>query len=209
MGPTRIQSPVRGIWSFMNPPGHHPDAKDFVAVNEKGMPYDIAKVILHLFYKLPVTGTYAWEKEIFSPFDGEVITAEDNAPDRMDLNILRDLVKGLILAPRNGKNDIGYFLGNYVILKSGDGVLALLAHLRQGSVTVKKGMKVTAGELIAKVGNSGNTIQPHLHFQVMEENDLSQAIPIPFVFESGEVGNNGSWKSSSSRLPQNYQRFRV
>ena len=69
----RIQSPVEGDWSFMNPPGHHPDAKDFVAVDEKGAPYKITKVVSHLFFKLSVSETYAWEREVFSLFEGTII----------------------------------------------------------------------------------------------------------------------------------------
>jgi murein DD-endopeptidase MepM/ murein hydrolase activator NlpD len=205
----RIQSPVKGDWSFMNPPGHHPDAKDFVAINEKGAPYKRIKIISHMFFKLPVTDTYAWEREIYSPFEGTVIAMENSSQDRMELNIFRDLFNGLIIAPRNGKNDMKYFLGNYVVIKSKEGIYALLAHLRKGSVTVSKGMKISAGEVIANVGNSGNTILPHLHFQLMSENDISRAIPIPFIFNSCQVRNNGTWEPLCSTLPRNYQKFRV
>ena len=125
------------------------------------------------------------------------------------MNLIIDLIKGLFLAPRNHNNDIGYFLGNHVVMKSKEGVLALFAHLRQGSVVVSEGQNIVAGELIAQVGNSGNTIQPHLHFQLMTEHDLSRAVPVPFVFGSFQVNNNGMWKSVSSKLPSNYEKFRV
>jgi murein DD-endopeptidase MepM/ murein hydrolase activator NlpD len=180
-----------------------------VAVDKKGAPYKRIKVISHLFFKISVTETHTWEREIFSPFEGIVIKVENTSKDRMGLNIFRDLYNGLIKAPRSGKNDTKYFLGNYVVLKSKEGVYALLAHLRKGSVTVSEGMKVSAGEHIAKVGNSGNTIQPHLHFQLMKENDISQAIPIPFLFESCQVRKNGTWVPLGSTLPHNYQKFRV
>ena len=205
----RIQSPVKGDWSFMNPPGHHPDAKDFVAVGDEGAPYKRLKVISHLFFKLSVTETHAWEREIFSPFEGTIIKVVNTSQDRMWLNLFRDLFNGLIIAPRSRKNDITYFLGNYVVIKSTEGIYALLAHLRKGSVAVSEGMKVSTGELIAKVGNSRNTIQPHLHFQLMKENDISRAIPIPFVFNSCQVCNNGAWVPLRSTLPRNYQKFRV
>ena len=205
----KIQSPVKGVWSFMNPPGHHPDAKDFVAVNKKGAPYKRTKMISHLFFRLSVTKTYAWEREVYSPFDGTVVKTENTTKDRTGLNIFRDLFNGVIKAPRSGRNDIKYFLGNYIILKSRDGVFALLAHLRKGSITISEGMQVSAGELIAKVGNSGNTIQPHLHFQLMKENDISHALPIPFIFESCQVCINGYWVALESTLPRNYQKFRV
>jgi len=205
----KIQSPVKGEWSFMNPPGHHPDAKDFVAVNDKGAPYNRFKILRHLIYSLSVSETYAWEKEVFSPFEGVVLKVENTVSDRRELNLFRDLFTGLVLAPRKGKSDIGYFLGNYVVLESLEGVFALFAHLRQGSVVVSEGDNIEGRELLGQVGNSGNTIQPHLHFQLMKESDLSQAIPIPFVLESCQVIKNGVWKSESSKLPRNYERFRV
>ena len=209
MQPINIHSPVKGDWTFMNPPGHHPDAKDFVAVNNNGTPYDRIKILRHIFYKLSVTETYAWEKEIFSPFEGEVIKVENNAQDRFDLNLIIDLIKGLFLAPRNNKKDISYFLGNYIVMESKEGILALFAHLRQGSVVVSEGKKVVAGELIGQVGNSGNTIQPHLHFQLMKDHDISRAVPVPFIFGSFQVSNNGVWESVSLKLPSNYEKFRV
>jgi hypothetical protein len=209
MEPIKIQSPVKGEWSFMNPPGHHPDAKDFVAVDGKGNPYKRLNILLHLFYKLDVTDTYAWEKEIFSPFDGVVRKIENKAQDRIHLNLFRDFIKSLVLAPRNRANDISYFLGNYVVIESKDGVYALFAHLRKGSVVISEGKSVVAGESIGKIGNSGNTIQPHLHFQVMKERDLSQAIPLPFVFNSCQIANSGTWETVNSQLPSNYKKFRV
>ena len=106
MEPIKIQSPVRGDWSFMNPPGHHPDAKDFVAVNDKGTPYNRFKILHHLFYKLNVIETFAWGKEVFSPFERNVLKVENSVTDRNELNLFRDLFKGLVLAPRNRKTVI-------------------------------------------------------------------------------------------------------
>ena len=102
-----------------------------------------------------------------------------------------------------------YFLGNYVVMESKEGILALFAHLRQGSVVVSEGQNLAAGELIGQIGNSGNTIQPHLHFQLMKEHDLSHAVPVKFVFDSCQINTNGIWQSASSKLPNNYEKFRV
>ncbi|MDI9915824.1 M23 family metallopeptidase [Rhodococcus sp. IEGM 1379] len=56
--------------------------------------------------------------------------------------------------------------GNYVIIDIGDGNFAFYAHMIPGSASVKVGDKVTRGQVIGKLGNSGNTSEPHLHFQV-------------------------------------------
>lgn len=209
MGPIKIHSPVKGDWSFMNPPGHHPDAKDIVAVNSKGLPYNGTNTLRHIGSTLDVTETFAWEQEIFSPFEGTVIKVADTAQDKLKINLFRDLIKGLVIAPNTGRNGIESFLGNYVTIKSGDGVHSLFAHLRQESVVVNEGEKIVVGQLIGRVGNSGNTILPHLHFQLMMQNNPSQATPIPFVFNCCHVRNKGAWEPASSMLPGNFVRFRV
>ncbi|HEY2106065.1 MAG TPA: M23 family metallopeptidase [Candidatus Binataceae bacterium] len=57
--------------------------------------------------------------------------------------------------------------GNHVILDLGNGNYALYAHMKPGSVKVHAGQQVTPGQVLGLVGNSGNTIAPHLHFQLM------------------------------------------
>lgn len=189
----------------MNPPGHHPDAKDFVAVDSKGLPYHPSDLALHVFYRLKVENTYAWGKEVFAPFNGTVVEASNDQNDRYKLNLLRDLIQGLVLAPRNKNNGIEYFLGNYITIQSTDGIFALLAHLKKGSVSVMEGQKVESGELIGRVGNSGNTIQPHLHFQLMAENAPDTSTLIPFFLESYQLDH----QENLLGLPKNYESFRV
>jgi len=205
MEPVVIRSPVRGSWSFMNPPGHHPNAKDFVAVDSRGLPYHPFKLALHIFYSLKVEHTFSWEKDVFSPFNGTVVEVSNNQKDRYSLNILRDLIKGLVLASRNKNKEINYFLGNYIIIESSEGVFALLAHLKKGSILVKREQVVESGELIAQVGNSGNTIQPHLHFHLMTENEQNKSVPIPFLFESCQLNR----QENLAGLPNNYESFKV
>lgn len=58
--------------------------------------------------------------------------------------------------------------GNYVIIRLDQGGWALLAHLRQGSISVKPGERVEIGAYLGAVGNSGRTPIPHLHLQVQD-----------------------------------------
>ena len=76
------------------------------------------------------------------------------------------------------------YAGNHVVQDLGDGNYALYAHLQPGSVTVKPGDDLTAGQSIASVGNSGNTSAPHLHFHVMDGPDPLAANGLPFVLSS-------------------------
>jgi peptidase M23-like protein len=76
------------------------------------------------------------------------------------------------------------YAGNHVVQDIGDGNYALYAHLKTGSVKVKPGDRLTTGQVIANLGNTGNTDAPHLHFHVMSTPDPLMANGIPFEFKS-------------------------
>ena len=56
---------------------------------------------------------------------------------------------------------------NYIVLDIGGGAYAFYAHCKQGSIAVREGNRVKQGDVIAHLGNSGNTSEAHLHFQIM------------------------------------------
>ncbi len=209
MEPVLIHSPVKGRWAFMNPPGHHPNAKDFVAVNSSGLPYRLVKIFQHLFLHLNVASTLAWKQKVYSPFSGTVIDIENKQEDREKLNLLKDLFIGLIQAKKYQNKDATYFLGNFVIIESSEGIYALLAHLKKNSILVEVGQFIDAGETIGWVGNSGNTIQPHLHFHLMRENDPRYSIPVPFLLANYEITTSGKKKIFHQSLPSNFKTFNV
>jgi murein DD-endopeptidase MepM/ murein hydrolase activator NlpD len=64
-----------------------------------------------------------------------------------------------------GSTDSRYQSGNNVVIDIGGGRYLLMGHLSPGSIQVKVGDHVKLGQQIAKVGNSGNTTEPHLHIQ--------------------------------------------
>ncbi|MFE1402164.1 M23 family metallopeptidase [Streptomyces sp. NPDC058770] len=74
-----------------------------------------------------------------------------------------------------------HLLGNHMVLDLG-GVYAVYAHLRRGSLRVTAGDRVTAGQEIAECGNSGNSSEPHLHFQLMDGPDIMTAHGLPFAW---------------------------
>lgn len=73
--------------------------------------------------------------------------------------------------------------GNHVILRLGRGVFAAYAHLAPGSVRVRPGEQVRAGQVIGKLGNSGGSHGPHLHFQLMNRPSILDADGLPFVLD--------------------------
>ena len=74
--------------------------------------------------------------------------------------------------------------GNHIVQDIGDGNYAFYAHLKTGSVKVKVGDQLTAGQVIAALGNTGNSDAPHLHFHVMSTPDPLRSNGLPFVFKS-------------------------
>ncbi len=75
-------------------------------------------------------------------------------------------------------------LGNHVILDLGAGVYAFYAHMEKGSIVVAEGQHVKRGEVLGKLGNSGNTSAPHLHFHLMEGPSALASNGIPYVIDS-------------------------
>jgi len=101
---------------------------------------------------------------------------------------------GTVVETESGQTDDGKFdpstfqdhpnlmLGNHVVIRHGDGTFSILGHLKQGSVIVKAGDVVRAGQTVAAVGNSGTSMFPHLHYQLMDGPTFSsEGVPSAFT----------------------------
>lgn len=114
---------------------------------------------------------YGFGEDVFAVADGTVISVHDGMPDQTPF---------VLMVPKS-KSDYG---GNNVIFEIAPNVFAWYAHLRQGSLTVKVGDAVVAGAPIAKLGNSGPSEGPHLHFGLIDKPDAIAGRSLPFVFDS-------------------------
>lgn len=104
--------------------------------------------------------------EVLAVASGVIAIAVDGIPDR-----------------RSTPVPIAQAAGNHVAIDLGDGRFAFYEHLQNGSVAVKVGDRVKAGQVIATLGSSGSTsIGPHLHFHVADANATLAAEGQPFVF---------------------------
>jgi murein DD-endopeptidase MepM/ murein hydrolase activator NlpD len=74
--------------------------------------------------------------------------------------------------------------GNYVMIDHGKNEYSLYAHLKPGSVRVHVGDQVKAGDVIGKLGSSGNSTEPHLHFHVCDKPDPLMCAGIPVNFSN-------------------------
>jgi murein DD-endopeptidase MepM/ murein hydrolase activator NlpD len=77
--------------------------------------------------------------------------------------------------------------GNQVIMDIGNGLFASYAHMQPGSLRVKVGDKVTRGQVLGLLGNTGNSSEPHLHFQICSANSELGSEGLPYAFASFEV----------------------
>ncbi|HEX4999577.1 MAG TPA: M23 family metallopeptidase, partial [Terriglobia bacterium] len=82
--------------------------------------------------------------------------------------------------------------GNVVVIDHGGGHYAYYAHLKPFSVYVRPGAQVQAGDPIGEVGNSGDSLEPHLHFHVVNDPDPDKADGVPAVFEKWKAQAYGS-----------------
>ncbi|MFW0791071.1 M23 family metallopeptidase [Gordonia sp. CPCC 205333] len=84
---------------------------------------------------------------VHAPCDGVVVDCADGRPDNIDLNEVPRYTDGR---------------GNFIAIAT-DGATVILAHLKLDSVVVEIGDPVSVGQILARVGNSGRTSEPHLH----------------------------------------------
>lgn len=115
---------------------------------------------------------------VFAPCNGEVAEAENGRPD--------------LPVPRM---DSEHLLGNHVFLQC-DGIVLVFAHLREGSVLVEEGERVTPGQRLGEVGNSGNTSEPHLHLHAQRPGQPGS----PVSGEPVGVRVDGRWLVRNDRI---------
>ena len=114
---------------------------------------------------------YAFGEDVLAVADGTVVSIQDGKPET---------TPNVAMIPET-KEDYG---GNHVILEIAPNVFALYVHLHPGSLTVKVGEVVKAGAPLAKIGNTGPSMGPHLHFGLSDKPDFFAGRSLPFVFDS-------------------------
>ena len=124
------------------------------------------------------TSAAGWGREILAPAAGTVTYARNDVPNNprpgnFEINSLAAL-----------HDPVMAFMGNCVIIDHGNSEYSVLAHMQEGSVTVKAGERVAAGQVIGKLGNSGSSFGPHLHYQLQSARQLFQGQSLPFRFQS-------------------------
>ncbi|MFG2554551.1 M23 family metallopeptidase [Streptomyces sp. NPDC048581] len=200
--PVEVDPPVTGRWSALNSPadrtpshGTHAYGQtyaiDVVAEPEPGEPG--ARPGFSWLWPLARRNSDfpAFGAPLLAVADGTVVRVVDDQRDHLSRTSLLALLYLMVVeASVRDLAGVKRIVGNHVVLDLGDGTYALYAHLRRGSLTVREGDRVTAGQRLARCGNSGNSTEPHLHFQLMDGPDPDTARGIPFTWRGIGVPRN-------------------
>jgi murein DD-endopeptidase MepM/ murein hydrolase activator NlpD len=185
--PTVISAPLSGAgWVNVNgccndPTSPHREtllASDGDWVTPELFAIDWIREVDGRFYSGDGTQNTDWVgfgEPIHAVADGTVVLTRDGLPD----------IPPMTKNP--GLRTPEDYAGNNVIVAIGHGRYAVFDHLVRGSVRVRRGQRVRAGQVVGKLGNSGNTDGPHLHFGIEARPDsLAQGLPFEiddFVLE--------------------------
>ena len=129
---------------------------------------------------------YCYGQKVIVPADGTVVVVEDGIADNIvgEINTIKNW-------------------GNTVIIKHVDGLFSKLCHLQKGSIVVNIGDNVHYGQVIGKVGNSGRSPYPHLHFQLQATPYIgSKTLKYPLFayLENGKEIKTFTYPSKDQRL---------
>lgn len=136
-----------------------------------------------------VNSYYCYGKDIISPADGVVVQISGKHKD----------------SRTNGRKaycDSWDIRGNFIVIKHADKEYSLTAHLASDSITVAVGDKVKQGDIIAKCGNTGNTSEPHIHFQLQSGKSFFASAGLPIAFSHIYAGEKTPYWQQDKRIRQ-------
>jgi murein DD-endopeptidase MepM/ murein hydrolase activator NlpD len=183
--------PLRGVWYAGAGASFHTDHR--WAVPEE-FALDIAKIgesgLTHKGDGTRFDDYYAYGADVLAAAPGRVTGIANDQPEdpsamqrpnetqeayfaRLQKEQAERLSKGLPV-----------IAGNYVMIDHGKKEYSLYAHLQPGSVRAHVGDQVKAGDVIGKLGSSGNSTEPHLHFQICDEPNPLMCAGIPMNFSN-------------------------
>jgi len=116
---------------------------------------------------------FGFGQPVLAPADGVVVSAAGDRPDGTKLERVKLDYEAVM-------KDLHQIFGNYAVLDHGNGEFSVLAHLRQGSVKLQPGQRVKRGEKIGELGSSGDSMFPHLHYQLQRDAKFGEGLPSYF-----------------------------
>jgi murein DD-endopeptidase MepM/ murein hydrolase activator NlpD len=188
--PIATSPPVAGRWTAINSPADHVPSH---GLQMYGQAYAIDLVHEPDDRARPGFGWWplarrstdfpAFGAPVHAPIDGVVVRVHSRERDHWSRSSWLALPYMIVEGFFRELTGPGRVLGNHVVIDAGDGVYAVVAHLKQRSARVAKGDHVRAGDHVGDCGNSGNTSEPHLHVQLMDHRNVLVAAGLPMSFD--------------------------
>lgn len=182
-----VDPPVAGSWWALNSPATRTPSH---GTRTNGQAYAIDVLINS--EERPASGWWpvtrrseefpAFGEPLLAVADATVVTCVDHRRDSRSRTSYPGLAYFFVEGTFRSLGGCGQIMGNHVILDLGGGTYALYAHVQRGSLRVRAGDRVRVGQVLAGCGNSGNTTEPHLHFQLMDRADPELAQGVPFTW---------------------------
>jgi murein DD-endopeptidase MepM/ murein hydrolase activator NlpD len=183
--------PLRGVWYVGYGASFHTGHR--WAIPEE-FALDIAKVgesgLSHKGDGTHFDDYYAYGADVLAAADGRVISAANDQPeDSSAMQRSNETQESYFARLQKEQGErlaqgLTAITGNYVMIDHGKNEYSLYAHLQPGSVRVHVGDQVKAGEVIGKLGSSGNSTEPHLHFHVCDNADPLMCAGVPVNFSN-------------------------
>ena len=216
-----VEFPLRGEWVAVRTPAHKVPshgtelfgqryAFDFVRPDGRnGLHLQPAGTVRSFLLGGRTRDYYGWGQPVHAAFDGRVVAAVDGVAERARVQVVREVALALRTTvgfdpARSGFEPVA---GNHVIVQGAE-ACAVFAHLAPGTVSVAPGQEARVGELIGRVGHTGNSTAPHLHFQLMDASDPLRAKGVPCAFAEYLVRRDGRWERVERGVPGRGQRIR-
>jgi murein DD-endopeptidase MepM/ murein hydrolase activator NlpD len=186
---TRALFPISGLSFVAAGPSLHSHHR-WVAVQQ--FSYDIGMIDKGRTYRgkgNKPSDYFIYGKPVRAVAQGQVVSARFDAPDSVSQLVRAgetDQAYQERIVQEQSKllaGGIDAILGNHVIIDHGNGEFSVYAHLKPGSVNVKVGDHLAAGRIFAAVGTSGNSTQPHLHFQMCDRAEPAACQSLPVAFD--------------------------
>jgi hypothetical protein len=138
---------------------------------------------------------HAYGRPVLAVADGTVVTAKDGLPDNVPGHN-----EGFHPAVPITPDTVA---GNTITLDLGRGQFAYYVHLQPGSLRVKAGERVRRGQILARIGNSGDSREPHLHFEVTTASRLAAGEGVPYLIDEYRVtaASDGATERRTRELP--------
>ena len=124
---------------------------------------------------------FCWDKPVFCPGDGRIIGIANDLPDNEFYTAPLFDVDAHLKAP---EASMAKHFGNYALIDHGNDEFSVLAHMRKGSLQGILGDRVIQGELLGRIGTSGDSFFPHIHYQFQNGRSFLKSEGLPSKFKS-------------------------